>query len=224
MTADFFGPHDSHDESPPQGQKYLETRIRQTHYRDTNCPRNISFLSLKVENDPPDELQLKFNDYSCLKRIFKILRMYFYFPLVCFCFENATKGIIKSYKFWITTYVRTCVRALLFQIVIVILLQEMQQIAKWMVNCFADYFLKRLLIDRDDRPWKSCRVNLKRDPHRKGSKEWVRKFTGSRTYIRAVITWRCVVQPKDIYFLSAHAQISRRPKKPHTSAFYIGCQ
>lgn len=44
LTADLFGPHDSHDENPPQGQKYLETRIRQTHYRVTNRPRNIAFV------------------------------------------------------------------------------------------------------------------------------------------------------------------------------------
>ena len=70
------------------------------------------------------KLQLKFNDYSCLKYIQEFTCV-FYFPLVSFRFGNATKGTIKSYKFWITVlraYVR--VYALLFQIVIWILCTE----------------------------------------------------------------------------------------------------
>lgn len=59
LTADFFGPHNSHDENPPQGQKYFETRIRQTHYRVTNCPRNVAFVpSWKMILESSDNFEL----------------------------------------------------------------------------------------------------------------------------------------------------------------------
>lgn len=111
VTTSFFGPHDSHDENPPQGQKYLETRIRQTHYRVTNRPRNIFFL-LCVEN-LPDELQpqTKFNDYLYLE-CRKSSRLSFSYHL--FYFANVTKEIIESWKCLIIAfYVHV-----LFQIVI----------------------------------------------------------------------------------------------------------
>lgn len=43
LTGGPFGPGDSLDENPPQGQKYFETGVRQTHSRVTH--RNGYFSS-----------------------------------------------------------------------------------------------------------------------------------------------------------------------------------
>lgn len=63
---------------------------------------------------------------------------------------------------------------------------------KWLYCC-TDWFWEQLSIDHK---WQIIRkvINSKREPRRKGSKEWVGKFAGCRMYIRAEITWCCKVQ------------------------------
>lgn len=89
LTADFFGPHDSHNENPPQGQKYLETRIRQTHYRATNRPRIVAFVVTR-------ERILKTADNFELGPTISQIRQEFTFlvPLPFYF----TRGIIASLK------------------------------------------------------------------------------------------------------------------------------
>lgn len=52
LTAGPFGPRDSVDENPPQGQKYLETRVRQTHSRVTSPATECCFPSERGDQPP----------------------------------------------------------------------------------------------------------------------------------------------------------------------------